>query len=212
MEVVPWDNGGSDSMRTRERPSWSYLGGLALSAALVLGMSGVAAADTELGHRGLVGRHALRDRAIDGQGGARCDYSFSDARDGGAATITVLGPRVFARNRTAGVDHQRVGWQVILQQTPDDIGYGTWYTVATSGIVKADATDQTRAAFSARTLDVPFNTFVRAKVKVIWYAPGSSTVIEGTAVHRVDHYDRYLDSVFEDQVAGSCPNDLTDPI
>lgn len=187
------------------------LAGFVVGIALTMATGAIVSADTELGHRGLVGNHSLRDQNMDGHGGARCDYSFNDNRNGGAATIKVRAPRVWARDRTAGVDHQKVGWRVIIQQTPDDLQYGTWYTVFTSSVVKAGATDSAMASFTPRTFNVPFNTFVRVHVQMFWYAPGSSTTVQGSAIHAVDYYDRYLDGSFEDQVQGSCPQDLTNP-
>lgn len=180
---------------------------------IVLTMAGSVSvsADTVLGHHGRIGVASLHDSVVDEAGGARCAYSMSDARDGGATSIKVRAPRVLARDRTAGIDHQVVGWRVIIQQTPDDIGFGTWYTVFTSSIRKAGATDSIKANFGNRTFVVPFNTFVRARVQLLWFVPGSSSVVQGTQLRSVDHYDRYLDGTFEDQVAGYCPPDLTNP-
>ena len=187
------------------------IAGVAIGLALALAGTAGVSADTLLDHHGPTGSASLHDQNVDGQGGARCDYSFSDARDGGAATIRIRAPRVLARNRTAGTDHQVVGWRVILQQTPDDLHFGTWYTVFRSPVVKASATDTVKAAFTPRKFNVPFNTFVRARVQLFWYTPGSSSVVQGWQLRSVDHYDRYLDGTFEDQVAGNCPQDLTDP-
>ena len=92
--------------------------------------------------------------------------------------------------------------EVILQQTPDDINYGKWYTVFKSSVLKASATDSVKAAFTDRKFNVPFNTFVRARVRLFWYVPGSSSVVQGWQLRSVDHYDRYLDGTFEDQTPG----------
>jgi hypothetical protein len=184
---------------------------VALAFVLAVAGSATVSADTALGHHGKIGVASLHDSAVDGDGGARCAYSLGDARDGGAATIKVRAPRVLARDRTAGIDHQVVGWRVILQQTPSDIGFGTWYTVYTSSIVKAGATDSTKASFGPRAFGVPFNTFVRARVQVFWFVPGSQAVVQGSQLRSVDHYDRFLDGNFEDQVADYCPPDLTNP-
>jgi len=198
-------------MNTWNRHAARLISGAAVATVLaVVGTVG-ASADTLLDHHGRTGTASLHDQNVNHQGGARCDYSFSDARNGGAATIRVRAPRVLARNRTAGTDHQMVGWRVILQQSPDDINFGKWYTVSKSPVQKASATDTAKAGFTPRTFNVPFNTFVRAHVQVYWYTPGSSTDVQGWQLRSVDHYDRYLDSAFEDQVPGSCPQDLTDP-
>jgi len=193
------------------RRSGRLISAIALGVVLVLGSAAGAAADTLLDHHGPTGTASLRDQAVNHHGGARCDYSNHDARDGGAATIKVHAPAVLARDRTAGTDSQVVGWRVILQQTPDDINYGRWYTVFTSSVQKASATDSAKASFVDRNFHVPFNTFVRARVQVLWYVPSSSSHVQGWQLRSVDHYDRFLDGAFEDQVAGSCPQDLTSP-
>jgi hypothetical protein len=198
-------------MKRSTRRSARLICGLALAMALAFAGSAGVSADTLIAHHGPTGVASLRDQSVDQKGGARCDYSFSDMRNGGAATIKVHAPRVFARNRTAGTDHQVVGWRVILQQTPDDINYGRWYTVFHSQVVKLGATDSVKAPFKDRTFNVPFNTFVRARVQVFWYTPGSNSVVQGWQLRSVDHYDRYLDGTFEDQVADNCPQDLTNP-
>ena len=198
-------------MKRSSRHSARLIGGAAIALALALAGSAGVAADTLIAHHGPTGIASLRDQGVAGKGGARCDYSFHDMRDGGAATIKVHAPRVLARNRTAGTDHQLVGWQVVLQQTPDDINYGKWYTVFTSSVLNASATDSVKAAFTDRNFHVPFNTFVRVRVRLLWYVPGSSSVVEGWQARSVDHYDRYLDGAFEDQTPDSCPQDLTSP-
>ena len=199
-------------MKRSSRSGRRLLASVALLTALTLAGGASVSADTVIGQRGQVGVAMLHDQAVDTEGGARCNYSISDARDGGAATIRVRAPHVWARNRSGGVDHQVVGWRVILQQTPDDINYGTWYTVFTSSVVKASATDARKASFGDRRFDVPFNTFVRARVQVIWYVPGSASAVQGVQLHSVDHYDRYLDGTFEDRVDDLCPQDLHNPI
>jgi hypothetical protein len=179
------------------------LGSLALGGALALAGSAPAAANTEVGHTGLVGRHSLLDTTTNA--GTRCDYLTGDGR-GGASTVTVRPPRVFARNRTAGVDRQTVGWRVRLQQSEDFVH---WYTDFESPVAKGSATDTTKASFTAMTVSVPFNLYVRVHVVMFWYVPGTTGRTEGRAIHQVDTYDRYLDGTFEDQVGGSCPTDLT---
>lgn len=179
------------------------VGCLAIVGSMVLAGSGPVAADTDLGHTGLVGANSLTDTLT--KPGTRCDYITGDGREG-AATVNVRPPKVFARNRTAGLDRQTVGWRVVLQQSEDFV---TWYTDEHSPVVKALATDATKAAFSPMSIAVPFNLFVRVHVVMFWYVPGSTTVVQGRSVREVDDYVRFLDGTFEDNVAESCPHDLT---
>lgn len=181
--------------------------GLAIGAALVLSASTVAVADTELGHTGLVGRHKLKDSAD--KAGVKCYYQTFDGQDG-PASIHVRIPRVFARDRTIGLDSQKVGWRVIVQQSSDFVN---WTLLFHSSVQKRLATDQSVAPFHNRDFNLPDRHFIRVRIKMYWYRPGSSTVVQGTARHAVDFYDRYLDSTFEDQIGpnGYCPDDLTDP-
>jgi hypothetical protein len=179
------------------------VGSIALGCLVALAGALPVAADTEVGHFGVVGRHRLVDTTA--KPGVRCDYLTGDGREG-AATLTVRPPRVFARNRTPVVDSQMVGYRVRLQQSEDFVH---WYTDFNSPIVKATASDTTKASFPATTVDVPFNLYVRVQVVMFWFAIGTTSSIEGRAIHAVDIYDRFLDGTFEDQLQGACPTDLT---
>lgn len=174
-------------------------GAALLGLAAIVASGGLAAADNTTG---LAGHYAIRDTVA--HPGARCDYLTGDGTQG-PATILVHAPSMLARNRTAGIDHQRVGWRVRLQQSTDFVH---WTTVRTSTIRKAGATDQTKAALTDRAFGVTLDAFVRATLDLYWYMPGSTSVVVGSAHHRVMNYVRYLDGSFEDNVAGSCPHDL----
>lgn len=173
---------------------------IALAAASI--GPGQVLADTERGHNGLVGAHSLTDTNV--TTGARCNYATGDGREG-AATVRVRPPDVFARNRTGGIDSQIVGWKVNVQQSEN---FTDWYTDYNSPTSRAQATDASHASFVGKTVNVPFNLFVRIRVVMYWYRPGAPTVQEGRAIHAVDHYIRYLDGTFEDKVTGYCPADL----
>jgi len=179
------------------------VGCLAIGGSMVLAGSGPVAADTDLGHTGLVGANSLTDTLTNP--GTRCEYFTGDGREG-AALLIVRRPKVFARNRTAGLDRQTVGWRVDLQQSEDFVN---WYTVDHSPVAKALATDATKATFAPIAMPVPFNLYVRVHVVMFWYVPGSTTVVQGRSVREVDDYIRFQDGIFEDNVAESCPHDLT---
>lgn len=165
---------------------------------LLLATAPVATGDTKLGHSGPIGKRSLNDTAR--HPGANCFYEDGDGRLG-VAEIRVRPPRVFARNRTAGVDTQTVGWRAILQQTTD--GGATWPETFSSPDYTASATDSTPAHFSAHTYAVPDDARVRVQIQTFWYTLGSPAHIEANANNRVDFYGR-THFIFLDVVHHSC--------
>src|SRR5688572_30596368 len=116
--------------------------------ALVLS-GGAVLADTEAGHTGDVGAHMLRD-TLD-KPGVTCRYE--DTQTPGVpltlTTFKVKPPKVWARDVTAGLDRQKVGWRFIVEQNRfDSAGWMTFYR---SPIQKAPASEVDFAAFSVKT-------------------------------------------------------------
>jgi hypothetical protein len=176
---------------------------VALGGVLVFGTTGVAAAATSDVSHGLIGTYKMHDRQAAPE--STCNYTSSD-NNLAANNIQVLPPTVFARDRTAGTDHQRVGWRVRLQESAD---YVHWYAVGKTAVQKAGATDSTAASLSPLQINVTFdNAFSRIRVDILWYHPGSSSTVQGSVTHAGRWYDRYLDGHFEDVVENLCPNDL----
>jgi hypothetical protein len=148
------------------------------SAALVL-LIGVqpVAATTLVSKTGVVGSYSLTDAATPaGSQGVTCAYDLVTYH---VTSITVRHPSVKARNRTSGRDSQWVGWQYIVQhETPSGT---TWQTIYASSFRKAVAKDNLAAAFANRVWPAPADPTGRYRVLIVirWYAPGSSSVIEG---------------------------------
>jgi hypothetical protein len=171
-------------MRTSSRP----FAGFALAIAAVALSTGPVVADTEIGHVGLVGRHTVYDGSQDGFFGVVCHYrSYLNDR---LNNIAVSNPEVYARDTTALVDQQRVGWRFIVKRLrPGATQMKTFYR---SRIWKASANDHTPAAFPPHGdayLTVPKEPGAGSQyfvfVRMFWYRDGEQ---EGMATHRLDDY------------------------
>src|SRR4051812_45315825 len=168
----------------------------AVAAALLL-VVGPVAADTEMGHSGLVGEHVVFDGTSENFfSGVACFYD--SARHNKLRSLTVMAPEIYARDVTAAVDSQRVGWRVIVKRKrPGSTALRPFYR---SGTQKAVATDASRAEFPRPSgsgtepymtvnLDVPWELGTGSQyfifVRMFWYRAGH---LEGTATHRIDNY------------------------
>jgi hypothetical protein len=155
-----------------------------LAVAGMLVLPSVASADVPVSHRGSVGAHSLTDSQE--YPGASCWYD----RDMNVARVKVRPPTVFARDRSSSRDHQSVGWVVELRyQGP---GGGSWSTVQKSSVATATAWDDTAAPFRTRSVTIAHpkgSGSWQVVVRMLWYKPGTSSVWQGTARHRVSFYD-----------------------
>ncbi len=164
----------------------TFAAGAAVLMPLVLA-AGPVAADTEIGHRGQVARHSLRD-GDHLHPGATCRYVLVASGERGSEwllkRIEVLPPRM----RSAG-SQQRVGWRFIVQRSADQ---ELWTTTYRSPVQKATAHSGTNAAFRPMgvSVGVPAGSYngpsYRVHVKMFWY--GSHGSVLGTARHGVDYY------------------------
>jgi hypothetical protein len=138
---------------------------------------------------GTVGRGTLVD--TDASPAARC--YFHTTPDDELHGISVRAPFIYAVNSTPRVDRQTVGWRYTIQASDDS--QVTWKTIATSSVVKARASDRTRAPWltPSRTWarDATLHVVYRAFVTMLWYA--HSGVVQGfkrvVVQHYVDHYN-----------------------
>lgn len=173
---------------------------VALGTVLVIGTTAVAVANTS---HGLIGSYKMHDQQASPE--SICNYTSGD-NSTAANNIQVNPPTVFARNRTTGTDHQRIGWRIRLEESAD---YIHWYSVGKTPVQKANATDSTAAPLSPLLISVTFdNAYSRIRVDIFWYRPGSSSTVQGSVAHPGRWYVRNLDGSFEDNVENLCPNDL----
>jgi hypothetical protein len=162
-------------------------------------------------HKGKTGRHAFVDS--DKRPGARCIYKAVEPVTDVATVdptanlvaLTARPPRVAARNRTKGVDHQRVGWRFIVQSSADD---GVSWTNVKRSRLQVRRTSDFRAARFTR-MGVRLNSDVigteaiyRVKTKAFWFRPLRRAA--PVAAHVVDFY-RVRGGV----VKGSCEGVIT---
>ncbi len=172
---------------------------------------GPVAADTELGHKGDVGVHWLKDSYANG--GAKCSYltTFQGpiSHKWGLNRIDVRPPRMRA---ISGV--QTVGWRFIVQRTEGH--EGAWAVTYRSPIQKRTASASTNAAFSAMGVKVVVPEFAddlsyRVIVKMVWFGPNGSQ--QGSAKHEVDFFRMQQDDgeVYAD-ADGDCPSEKADVV
>ena len=168
--------------------------------------AGTVSADTELGHKGTVGPHSLRDTYANG--GAKCTYvrtfEGETSKWWRLSRIDVRPPLVKAIST-----RQRVGWRFIVQRSED---HGPWQTTYRSPIQRATAYSSTAAEFSAMGIKVivppPSSQFsnrhhYRVIVRMVWYRKDGSQ--RGSARHLVDFYREKVDGeVWPGEEDGSC--------
>ena len=136
-------------------------------------------ADTELARSGRIGVGSVRE----GNRDVTCNY---EKTSGDLEFIDIAGPTIYARNRTAGVDNQTVGSQLIVKRSKPGSPTKTFKT----SIVKMSSSDSTPAYFPSRTFTVnstPANATFIVIVKMLWYKADGTTVA-GWSKHRVDMY------------------------
>jgi hypothetical protein len=193
---------GIDSYSRRRPVTASVL----LAALVAIFAAGPVGADTELGHKGKIGAHSLRDTYTNGA--AKCTYRTTFEGSGShwwrLRRIDVRPPRVFAISGS-----QKVGWRFVVQRSKDQ---GPWQVAYRSQVQKATASVNSRAAFESMgsRVSVPppssqFDNhhFFRVVVKMIWYRADGSQ--QGSARHLVDFYREQLDGeVFAGDGEGAC--------
>jgi hypothetical protein len=166
---------------------------LGLALGLLIGAQPVLA-DTEIGHTGTVGVHMLNDTSV---AGVLCRYNYlSAAGKEKLVKLIVLSPNMKA---VTGQTNQKVGWVVIVQRRAGATSTNpSWVNQFTSTEVTAYTSSSAWAYFQDRqiTVSVPYawndtNHFAnyRVNVKMIWHKANGQ--VQGTALHRVDHYFGY---------------------
>jgi hypothetical protein len=133
----------------------------------------------QLKHYGKVGISSVHED----DGNVQCNYGVADDF---LQSINVDPPDIYARDRTAGVDQQQVGWQIIVRRKLDS--QSKFHTVLKSTIAKTTTSDDTPAPFKARQVTpfVPDNSRFVIIIKSFWFRPDGS--VAGWAKARVERY------------------------
>ena len=165
---------------------------LAILAILaIFARASAALADTELGHDGKTGRHRLADMYE--SPGAVCDIVLPGPDSLGETWIRINPPIVFARDRTSGIDRQRVGWRAVVSAL--DERTGEWRVVRQSPIAHDMANDNLASYFDGQGWLAEFPVArgaYSATVEMFWYAPDDPMRIEGRALHGIEHFLVFL--------------------
>jgi hypothetical protein len=158
----------------------------ALSAVLVVGTQGALGAET-LVEKGLRGSWTVVD--TEAQPGASCTYDVDSDFD--LDVIEARSPRVFARERTASRDSQRVGIRLIFQRSKLDGGSGGWETVFKTPMIKKLAHDDKAVGVGTRGWQAVYDgtPHFRALAAIRWYKPGTTSKVEGATTFRYQWYD-----------------------
>lgn len=155
--------------------------------ALLLGSGPIALADTELGHEGLTGRHRLAD--MYDSPGAVCDVVLPGRDSLGETWLRVNPPIMFARDRTAALDEQPVGWRATVSALHEETG--AWRVVKHSATTRAIASDDLASYFNGQGWLAGFplsRATYGVTVEMLWYDPADSHRVEGKATHEIEHF------------------------
>ncbi len=120
-----------------------------------------------------------------------CFYPSASHANNDLSKIKIKPPKLYAKNRTSGVDSQWVGWQFSIQHgTTVGSAPAGWTTYYKSSVMKAVAKDNQAASFTTKTWIAGnhINRWWRVKLLMFWYAPGSKTKISGQVNWIVDYY------------------------
>ncbi len=166
---------------------WRTLAAVALAVALLVSGPLATLADTELEHSGETGRHRLAD--IYDSPGAVCDIVLPGNDSLGETWLRVNPPIMFARDRTAAVDYQDVGWRAFVYAV--DMDSNERRLVRQSEIALDYASDNLASYFSGQGWLAEFpvsRATYEVEVEMFWYDPDDTARIEGRAVHGVEYF------------------------
>ena len=125
--------------------------------------------------------------------GVTCYYGAVNAASQDLIKIVTKGPKVWARDRTGGVDHQTVAWRFVIEGAP--AGVPPYTNEYSSSWIKATADDSSGHKFSARTWVQPKpakNRQWKVHEELRFYKPGSTTTVEAT----IKFFNQYATSVY----------------
>ncbi len=151
---------------------------------LAIGLSGAASAHVIVGTHGVTGDWRTHDSFETPEG--KCGYSAPNSS--GVAFfrwMKITPPLAFARDITAGRDHQSVKWQFKIQRS---VNGGAWTNVASSPVQTKTAYDDMYARFTPMKVYYNGTSFVqkfRGLVTVNWIRNGSS---EGWVKFWIEYY------------------------
>jgi hypothetical protein len=150
-----------------------------ISVLAVLIAAAPVAADSPLGHSGVVGGHALVDSQA--RAGMVCEMTELPSGYWIMDGISVRPPQILGTR-----DGQMVAWRFIVERSP--VGLWNWSVIYQSRRQFGTASIHTPASFRRMSMNVRGTDFYwfRVRVKMLWYA--ADGLLEGKAVHAVAYY------------------------
>ena len=162
--------------------------GVGLAAVLLSGAGGSRPAEAAIqtGGFGNAGRFSIIDTVS--QPGATCVYapfragSFTNGRQ--LREVRVV-PKVFARNRTSGVDRQQVSYVATLIQINND---GSRTNAGTGPVHLGTATDSTAASLPATTFTLSTSGTYAVVLNLAWRDPADPGQVEAARGFTIERY------------------------
>lgn len=183
---------------------------LALAIAAIVGSSGLALAETEVGQHG---NYLFVDDATNY--GVTCVYSGGATRR--LTQVTAKPPSLWWPNTSSdnNTQHGKVGWRVFVQVSTTG-GYGPWTTTAKSPILTAIAYEdqpaydpvdraplsKVKMAFDPTPYLANSAAHVHIVIKALWYKPNGSTL--GSVTHD-QIYMKWKNGAGNAGSTGACP-------
>lgn len=156
--------------------------------ALLMGNSQQAtSADIEIEQSGETGRHRLAD--IYDSPGAVCDIVLPGKDSLGETWLRVNPPIMFARDRSAAVDEQPIGWRASVFAVDPETNVRR--LVRQGDIALDHASDNLASYFGGQGWLAEFpvsRATYEVEVEMIWYDPDDPQRIEGRSVHGVEYF------------------------
>ena len=147
-------------------------------------------AATELGHAGNIGGHGVTD--VRESPGATCRFAPPLAWSLGETWLQVRPPHIVARDSTAAVDEQLVGWRAVIA-TWDDAS-GAWKPFLEGPTQRAVAAENRAALFNSRGPETHFHLGYGAylvTIELFWYerlTGDGEPRLAGQATYQIEHY------------------------
>jgi hypothetical protein len=157
---------------------------------LASGATDAVRAGIEMGHAGNIGGHGMTDTRE--SPGATCRFAPPLAWSLGETWLQVRPPLMVARDSTAGVDEQMVGWRATIAAWDD--ASGAWTPFLEGPTQRAVAAENRAALFDSRGPETHFHLgygAFRVTVELFWYerlTGDGEPRVAGQVEYQIEYY------------------------
>lgn len=174
-----------------------------LTLTLLVGAQAATAA-VPFDQKGKRGGHVLADTS--GNPAGVCTYGLVVGNS--LDVVEARSPKVFARNRTPGKkDSQWIGVRFQFQHSRNDGGTGGWVNGKKTPVFKRWASDTTSVGVGKRGWQAEYSgsPHFRVVAQIIWYKPGTQSVVQGSLKLRYSWYTTQLGPTVDTAMARCLP-------